>query len=300
VDRYNNYHDVLKKKFSFPVRKIPVNAGFSCPNRDGKISRDGCAFCDNQAFSPVASTVIPPLEQFSKAAACLGSRYKAFIPYLQPFSNTYCTREQLSAVCEPMLLEPHVVGIAIGTRPDCITEEIYAYLGDLGRRTCLSVELGLQSGHDMTLTTINRGHTVADFTAAANELHKRGIEVVAHVILGLPGESDTMMFQTADLLASLPVRGVKLHQLMIVRKTLLESWHAGERVTVLEIESYASLLSGFLERLRPDQQIHRIMADSHVENGLIAPLWSSRKTESIRFLHEFMDRNDIRQGSRYR
>lgn len=300
MHRYNSYSACLKKRFGTPVLKLPINAGFDCPNRDGTRSSEGCAFCDNRAFSPVAGAVASPLEQLQTALRRAACRYKAFIAYLQPFSNTYGTVEDLRAVYEPLVKVSGVVGLSIGTRPDCLPGPVTEYLGDLARRTFLSVEIGLQSSYDSTLALINRGHTFAEFVKAVEGLAAEAVETVAHVILGLPGESPDMMFETASRCAALPLAGVKIHQLMIVRGTTMEQWYAEGRAKALTIEEYAPLLCGFLERLRPNQHVHRIMSDARKENGLIAPDWSARKNTSIQFLQEYMDRHTITQGSKYK
>jgi radical SAM protein (TIGR01212 family) len=215
-------------------------------------------------------------------------KYKLFLPYLQPYSNTYAPLDRLISIYEPLVSINGVVGLAIGTRPDCFDEAIYEYLGDLNKRTYISVELGLQSGHDSVLARMNRGHTVRDFEDAVRCLAIYNIEAVAHIILGFPGETGEMAERTADMLAGLPVSGVKVHQLMVIEGTPLEQMYRSGEIDGISIEQYADLLRRFLSRLRPDQRIHRIMADSRPELGLIAPLWSARKSESIGYLKKFL------------
>ena len=298
---YHTYRSYLKKRFGKPVVKIPLNGGFSCPNRDGTNSVTGCLFCDNRSFSPVADqTAEPPLQQLKAVAARSGTAGKLLLPYLQPFSNTYGTVDRLKAVYEPLLEVPGVIGLAVGTRPDCFSGEIFDYLADLARRTYLSIELGLQSSHDTTLSQCNRGHTWSDFRAAVERLAADGSEIVAHVMLGLPGETVGMLFETARRLAMLPVHGIKIHQLMIIAGTEFAEWYRTGRCTVLSLERYTELLCGFLEQLRPDQYIHRIVADSTEENGLIAPLWSADKPTALQYLQRYMDEHDVRQGKHYR
>jgi radical SAM protein (TIGR01212 family) len=297
---YNKYSLYLTKKFGAPVARIPINAGFSCPNRDGTKSLDGCSFCDNRSFSPVAKTVVSPLEHLTASMARLKSRYTRFIAYLQPFSNTYGSVAQLRSVYEPLVSVPGVVGLSVGTRPDCLGPEIVDYLGDLASRTFVSVEIGLQSSHDATLSLVNRGHSYDDFVRAVTRVAAQGIDVVAHIILGLPGENADMMFETASRLAALPVTGVKIHQLMIIKGTEMEKMVGEGKAETLQLSGYARLLCGFLERLRPDQHIHRIMADSSEKNGLIAPLWSVDKNDSLRYLQKFMEEHGIVQGSGYK
>jgi len=274
----------LRSRFGGNVLNIPVNAGLSCPNRDGTKSAEGCMFCDNRAFSPAYSTDLSPVEQVRAAIAGRGGKYKFFLPYLQPYSNTYAPLDRLKSVYEPLLAIDGVVGLSIGTRPDCFDMPVYEYLGDLNKRAYLSIELGLQSGHDTILKLMNRGHTARDFLDAVYRLDRLGVEIAAHIILGFPGETDEMAWETASMLAGLPVRGVKIHQLMIIEGTPLARQYRLGALPEMTLEKYADLLCGFISRLRPDQHIHRIMADSKPEHGLIAPLWSASKTEAVNYL----------------
>jgi len=298
---YLSYRAVLKKRFGAPVIRVPLNGGFSCPNRDGKLDTKGCLFCDNRSFSPAA------LENMESAASQLLRRYpggtdakRPLVPYLQPFTNTYGPVDKLRRVYEPLLSVAGVVGLAVGTRPDCFSEEIYRYLADLAKRTFLTIELGLQSSHDVTLARCNRRHTFRDFEEAVKRLAECSVETVAHVMLGLPGENREMMMQTADRIARLPCSGVKIHQLMIIKDTPFAREYAEGAISVLTLENYTKLLCEFLSRLRPDQHIHRIMADSTEKNGLVAPEWSADKSGSISFIRSFMDAHNTKQGSNLR
>lgn len=299
VHHYNSYRQFIKEKFGAPVYKASLSGGFSCPNRDGKKSVAGCSFCDNRSFSPASLRLEDPLAQLLRTITAHSHRYSMFIPYLQPFSNTYGTVQRLKSVYEPLLLTRGVVGIAIGTRPDCFSEEIYEYLTDLNKRTYLTIELGLQSSQNKTLERINRGHTVEDFTETVTRLDSIGIETVAHVMLGLPGETNDMMIQTAKYLASMPVRGVKIHQLMIINGTVFEELFNQKELSLLDLQSYGELLCEFLAFLRPDQLIHRIMADSKPEFGLIGPMWSAEKNKSLSVIQGVMDSKESQQGSKY-
>ncbi len=280
--------------------KIPLSGGFSCPNRDGTKSSSGCLFCDNRSFSPAALRFESPVEQLQKIIGAVSSRYQMFIPYLQPFSNTYGKVKDLTLVYEPLLAIQGVVGLAIGTRPDCFSDEIYSYLSDLNQRTYLSIEIGLQSAHNSTLEKINRGHTAEEFIAAVNQLAELGIDVVAHLMLGLPGETPEMMLKTADFIAKLPVSGVKIHQTMIIKGTVFEEMYIGKELYTIDLQKYGELLCDFLDHLRPDQLIHRIMADSKPEFGLIAPMWSIGKSHSLSTIHRIMDKRKSSQGALYR
>lgn len=298
--RCNSYRAYLTGRFGGPVRSVPVNGGFSCPNRDGGLSASGCTFCDNRSFSPVArSDGAHALEELRSAIRRGGRRFKSFIAYLQPFSNTYAPVDRLASVYEPLIAEHGVVGLSIGTRPDCLGDDVLAYLQDINPRTWLTVEIGLQSGNDPTLARLNRGHTAADFERAVRVLDKLQIYSTAHVMLGLPGEDRERMIATARFCAGLPVKGIKIHQLMVIAGTALESEYRTGAVGTLDIEEYCAMLGEFLENLRPDQHIHRLMADSRPENGLIAPLWSAEKSTSMKKIQEYFETADVRQGRQY-
>ena len=281
-----SYNRFLREKFNGPVLKIPLSGGFTCPNIDGRKGTGGCIYCDNRSFSPVAETKDHIEEQLRAGIARSPKRFEKYIAYFQPYSNTYGTVEQLRSVYEPIFNFPEVVGIAIGTRPDCFDEEIYAYMEELHERTYLSVELGLQTVHDKTLIKINRCQTHQDGENAILEFSKRGIETVAHIMLGLPGETKEMMMETARVLADLPVEGIKLHQLMIIKHTPMEKMYKNNKVSLLSLEEYADLVEEFLSLLRPDQHIHRLMADCTWENGLVAPDWAADKIRSLDYIQK--------------
>jgi uncharacterized protein len=281
------------------VLTIPVNAGFSCPNREGQGNSQGCTFCDNRSFSPVSDNSLPVVVQIQRAISRAAGKFDSFIVYLQPFSNTYGSVSQLSSIYEEIIAYPQVVGLSVGTRPDCFSEPVYEYLADVSKRTYLSIEIGLQSAHDDTLRLHCRGHSFDDFKQAVESLSRRGISTVAHVILGLPPETDGMMFDTARELARLPVDGVKIHQLMVIRGTPLHAWYEDGKLACLSLEKYAHLVSEFLSFLRPDQLIHRIIADSSIEKGLVAPLWSADKSNALRMIALHMAKTGIQQGSRW-
>lgn len=297
MGHYLSYRSVLTQRFGSPVLKVPLNGGFSCPNRDGTKSSTGCCFCDNRSFSPVAESCNHPREQLAAVVVRMSHRFKHFIPYLQPFSNTYGTVENLKAIYEPLLTVPGVVGLALGTRPDCFSDPIYSYLEDVSRRTFLSVEIGLQSTHDRTLQLCNRGHFYQDFVEAVHRLADAGIETVAHMMLGLPGETMAMQRESANRIAALPLSGVKIHQVMIIEGTEFATWYQQGTLVPLSLEQYAEQVTDFIAHLRPDQHIHRIMADSKRAWGLIAPLWSEQKTAALQFITQQMDKYALVQGS---
>jgi radical SAM protein (TIGR01212 family) len=297
---YNTYRSYLKSRFGKSVLRIPVNGGFSCPNRDGTKSDSGCTFCDNPSFSPVALDSSSVVSQLTTSIQRASPKFELFIAYLQPFTNTYGPVSQLKSIYESLINVPGVVGLAVGTRPDCLQEDTYDYLSDIADRTHLSMEIGLQSASNKTLAYNNRGHTFAEFESSVSELAKRKIETVAHVMIGLPGDTPESTLDTARKLAAMPVQGVKIHQLMIIKDTQMEKWYQQGNVQPLTLEEYAPIVSEFISLLRPDQHIHRIMADSKTEDGLIAPLWSSEKMESITYIRKYMEENNIKQGGRFK
>lgn len=278
---YLTYRNYLKERFGGPVLKVPLRAGFSCPNRDGTLGRQGCTFCDNRAFSPALAHSREAVEELKRIIARAQGKYRGFLPYLQPFSNTYGDVETLKRVYEPLVAQNGVVGLALGTRPDCFAAGVMEYLQELNSRTYVVVELGLQSGNNATLQRLARGHTVEQFAETVLELERRRIYTVAHCMLGLPGESETDMLAMARFLASLPVHGVKFHQTMVIQGTALEQEYRGGRYVPLELGEYAGLVARCVGELRPDQHIHRLCAQSTVETGLVAPLWSAERVESL-------------------
>lgn len=294
---YQTYNNYLKKRFGKSVLKIPLNAGFTCPNIDGTKSKGGCIYCDNVAFSPVASSTDLVITQLEKGISRSKHRFDLFIGYFQAYSNTFGSVQKLKEIYEPVIVFPDVVGIAIGTRPDCFSKDILDSLLEVNERTYLSVEIGMQTTHNSTLKIINRHHFFEESEKVFHDLSKRNIESVVHVVLGLPGETREMMMKTAEIVARLPVQGVKIHQLMIIKNTLLESkWYLNNKIQALSLEEYAELVGEFISRLRPDQIIHRLMADSRIESGLVAPLWSANKRNSLQFIQNYLLENQITQG----
>ncbi len=283
---YSTYRSCLRRRFGAPVLKVSINAGFSCPNRDGTLSSEGCLFCDNRAFSPRAECREKPDEQLRHAIARSENRFRFFLPYLQPYTNTYAEVGVLRKIYESLLVDPRVIGLSVGTRPDCLAPRVRDYLESLNERTYLSVELGLQSANNRVLREINRGHTFEDFQEAVTDLAQRKIEIVAHIMIGLPGDTVDSILNTADQLSRLPVSGIKIHQLMIIRGTPLETRFRRGEVEVYTLERYAETVKAFLGRLRKDQVIHRIMADSREEFGLVAPGWSANKPGSLKYIHD--------------
>jgi hypothetical protein len=260
-----------------------VNGGFSCPNID---KGESCTFCDNVSFSPAALKSDEVVNQFQRVRDRNINRYNMFIAYLQPNTNTYAPLNELKNMYESLIEQDGVIGLAIGTRPDSISNELYDYLEELNKKTYLSIELGLQSSNDSTLKRIQRGHTFKDFVKATEKLTKRGIEVVAHVMTGLPGESFVDTVKTVTDLSKLPIKGIKIHQLMVIKDTVIEEQYNKGIVKPLTIDEHGKILIEMFKELRPDIYIHRIMADAKPKFGLIAPDWSAEKDKSMMYLQK--------------
>lgn len=292
--RYHTYAYALKRKYGGRVARVPLDAGFTCPNRDGTKGVGGCAFCsargsgDQVAAGGLAAQYEAGIRKLSKWP---DARY---IPYLQAFSNTYASVERLKAVYEEALRLPGVVGLAIATRADCIDAERADLLADYAAKTDLTVELGLQTIHDRTNAALNRGEGFAEFERAVKLLRARGIAVWAHLIDGLPGETREMMVQSARVLGQMDVQGVKIHLMHYLRGTALEPLHA----LAMTREDYVAVVCDQLEVLPASMVIGRLTGDGPAEL-LLAPLWSRRKREVLNAIDQELVRRDSWQGKRF-
>lgn len=297
--RYNLFSEHLKQRFGGRVHKISVDAGFGCPNRDGGRSRPGCLFCDPGGSGAVGiERALPVAEQIEQGKEVMVRKYKArhFMAYFQPFSNTFAPVAVLRERYDAALVVPGVVGLAVGTRPDCLPEAVLDLLADYHRRTYFWLELGLQSRHDATLAFLRRGHDYATFLAAYAAAKARGLRVCVHVILGLPGEDRAAMLATADELARLRVDGVKLHLLHVLDGTPLGDMFRKGEIAVLEQDAYVQLAADVLERLHPETLIQRLTGDGP-RDTLLAPLWSLNKWEVLNAIDAELERRGTRQGS---
>lgn len=291
MDAKKPYYDLnafLRERFGCRVQKISVDAGLSCPNRDGTLSTGGCIYCNARGSGTGAHLRgMGIAEQLEKGKAFLSKRYKArkFLAYFQSYSNTYAPVETLERLYTEALGVPDVVGLSIGTRPDCVDESKLALLESLARDHLIWIEYGLQSARDETLARINRGHDFQCFERAVAATRGRGIHICAHVILGLPGETRNHMRRTADALAALKIDGVKLHLLYVVKGTPLETLYRDGDYQPLEQAEYVDLVCDFLERLPPETVIQRLTGDPH-EEELVAPFWALDKQATVNMIHE--------------
>ena len=299
---YYDLNTYFRARFGERVHKLTVDAGFDCPNRDGTIATGGCIYCNPQGSGTGLSTRgISIREQLERSRAPVARRFKAhkYIAYFQSFSNTYAPLPVLRKAYEEALAVPGIVGLSIGTRPDCVDDEVLALLAEYARRYLVWIEYGLQSAHDRTLAAIRRGHDVRCFVDAVTRTRNRGIAICAHVILGLPGETRRDMLATARLIADLGLDGIKLHLLYVIEGTPLAQDYRRGDYRCLEQAEYADLVCDVIERLPPRMVIQRITGDPHPRE-LVAPAWALAKKQTIEMIHARFKTRGTCQGSRYR
>lgn len=302
-ERYYKFSKYLKERFGCRVYKVSIDAGFSCPNKDGKLSNDGCIYCDNRAFS--LNTRIPPrpIETQIEEGIIYGKqRYSAekFIVYFQAHTNTYAPLEILKARYDAVRKFNDVAGIAIGTRPDCVNEEILDLIESYSRDYEVWLEYGLQSIHKRTLELINRGHFYEDFLEAVELTRKRPrIKICAHVIIGLPDEKKEDMLETASELGHLKLDGIKIHPLHVIKGTKLEEFSKNNSYRLMKLDEYVSLAADFLEYLWPNTVIQRITADCPREL-LAGPFWILEKNKVIEKIENALLKEDRFQGRLYK
>lgn len=298
--RYHAFSDELKRVFGCKVQRISVDAGLSCPNRDGTLDTGGCIFCGGSGSGSFGiRRELSIAAQIEDGKEVMRRKYKAarFLAYLQAYSNTYAPLDHLRTLYAQALAVPDVVGLIIATRPDCLSDEVLGHLLELSRETYLWLELGMQSMHDRSLAFINRRHDHACSVAAVRRAKGLGLRVCAHIILGLPGETRQEMLASAAELNRLGVDGVKLHLMHVMKGTELEKMYRAGEVRVMDRDEYAGLVCDFLELLDPSVLIHRLTGDGGHDN-LVAPLWSLKKFELLNLIDAEMARRGTQQGIR--
>ena len=302
--RYNSFVGYFRRKYGERLQKIVLDAGFTCPNRDGKVGRGGCTYCDNAAFHPSYSTAGKSLhQQMDEGIEFHKVRYRTtehYLAYFQSFSNTYAPLERLKQLYEEALSHPSVVGIVVGTRPDCVDEQKLDYLAELAKEHVVIVEYGIESCYDETLRRINRGHDFETARRAVEMTAQRGLDVGVHFILGLPGETRQMMLDSCAMINALPIRSVKFHQLQIVKGTRMEQEYAAcpedfERFT---LDEYLDFFVDVLERLRPDIFIERFVGEVPPRFVNETPWGLIRNVELLRLLDRRLEERDTWQGRR--
>lgn len=282
----NRYHDLsgfLAEKFPFKVQKISINAGFTCPNRDGTVGYGGCTYCNNQTFNPeYCKTDKSVVQQLEEGKRFFAKKYRdmKYLAYFQAYTNTYGKPDELARMYEEALSVDDVVGVVIGTRPDCMPDELLDYLAKLNKRTFLVVEYGVESIYNETLKRINRGHDYQTSVETILRTAKKGILVGIHLILGLPGESREQILGEAEEASRLPVISLKLHQLQLIRGTRMAKEYAEhpEQFHLYTADEYVELVVDFLERLRSDMVVDRFVSQSP-KSLLIAPDWGMKNFE---------------------
>ena len=295
---YRDLNTYFRSLFGCRVHKVTVDAGLSCPNRDGTLSTGGCIYCNAKGSGTGAHRQgISITRQIERSKDRIARRFKTnkLMAYFQSFTNTYAPVEHLKALYDEALSIEDVVGLAVGTRPDCVDPSVLDLLETYTEKHLIWIEYGLQSAHDRTLALINRGHDYACFKRAVTATMNRNINICAHVILGLPGESRQDMLETADAVAAMGIDGIKLHLLYVVRGTPMETRYRDGRYQCLEQREYAELICDFIERLPETMIIQRLTGDPHPKE-LVAPAWALQKRETIDLIHHLFREKNTWQG----
>jgi radical SAM protein (TIGR01212 family) len=299
--RYNTYSHYLKMRYGERIQKVTVDAGFTCPNRDGTVASGGCTYCNNESFNPGYNSAAKSIsQQISEGTEFLKRRYKAkkYVVYFQPYSNTYASLDKLKRMYEEALAHPDVIGLTIGTRPDCVDESKISYLSELAKEYDITIEYGLESISDDSLKKINRGHDFQTYLDALEITAGRGIKICTHIIIGFPWEDEELWYTEADVLSELAIDFLKIHQLHIVRDTAMARQYAKQPFKMLGYEEYISILAGFLEHLNPEIIIQRLFGEAPLHT-LLAPKWGKRNSEAIQRLEKELNRRNTWQGKIY-
>lgn len=303
--RFNSYSGYFKKIFGARVQKVTINAGFSCPNRDGALSVGGCTFCNNKAFNPsYCEPTKSVTQQIEEGIAFHAHRYgkaSKFLAYFQAYSNTYKPLSELKRIYDEALSHPDIIGIVVGTRPDCVDGEKLDYFAELSKQHYVILEYGVESCYDETLKRVNRGHDYAKAVWAISETAARGIHVGAHFILGLPGETREMMTAQIDMINKLPLNTIKFHQLQIFKDTTMEQEYKEkpENFKFFGREEYIEFFAGLLVCLRPDIVVERFAGEAppRFHGG---PAWGlTRNDELLVMLEKYLNEKNIYQGCKY-
>lgn len=303
MQRYNEFGPWLKNLLGMKVQKISINAGFTCPNRDGSVGVGGCTYCNNQTFNPeYCRTEKSVAQQLEEGKRFFSRKYPEmkYMAYFQAYTNTYSGLDNLKRKYEDALGVDDVVGLVIGTRPDCVADDLLDYLSELHRQVCVIVEYGIESVYDKTLERINRGHDYSCVVDAVNRTAERGLIAGGHVILGLPGESRDDILKCADVLSELPLTTLKLHQLQLIKGTrMAEEYFANpEGFHLFGADEYVDLVIDYVERLRPDVVLERFVSQS--PSSLLAiPGWGLKNFEFVEKVRHRMEERNAYQGRLY-
>lgn len=295
---YNDYGTWIRKKFNSRIQKISIDAGFSCPNRDGRISYGGCTYCDNRTFNPSYCNSIKSIkEQLEAGKSFFSNKYHdmKYLAYFQAFTNTYRPLEELKRMYEEALSTDNIVGIVIGTRPDCVSERLLDYLYELNCQSSVTIEYGIESANDITLRRINRGHDFECSVKSINATAARGITTGGHIIIGLPGENEEESLRQAPIISSLKLDILKIHQMQIIKGTKMAEEYHTYPFHVYSIDEYIRLIAHYIQYIRPNLVLERFTSQSPA-NMLIAPKWGLKNYEFTNLLINYMKKNDIYQG----
>ncbi|MEE9913892.1 MAG: TIGR01212 family radical SAM protein [Deltaproteobacteria bacterium] len=297
--RYYDLKSYWRNLFGCTVHKLQIDAGFTCPNRDGRVAAGGCIYCDGRGSKLREQGMLPSVkDQIASGKKYYQPSSSRFVAYFQTFTNTYAPVEKLRALYNEALAEDDVIGLSIGTRPDCLGPDVVELLTGYAQTYHVWVELGLQSVHDQTLNFINRGHSYAQFVDAVTALAGRGLNICVHMIIGLPGESDEDVRTTAKTLAALPVHGIKIHSLLALDGTPMGKMYKHGSIPMITKDKYVSLTADVLEVLPPDMVIQRLTADGY-RDIFLAPAWAGNKLDVLNSIHKELERRDSYQGKHY-
>jgi radical SAM protein (TIGR01212 family) len=299
--RYYDFKSYLWNRFGCNVYKLQIDAGFTCPNRDGSLGTGGCSYCDGRGSRLRQKGPLPSVsEQIESGKAHYRRLRRAakFIAYFQTFTNTYAPVAKLKALYDEALSQEDIIGLSVGTRPDCIDENVIKLFEDYARNSHIWVEYGLQSVHDGTLRQINRGHDAETFRRAVLQTAGRGIHVCTHIIAGLPGETREQILETARFVASLPIQGIKIHLLLALDGTVIGDLYRVGKIRMMEKDEYVSTVCDILEALPTDMVIQRLTADGY-RDIYLAPDWGKRKLDVLNAIDRELERRNSFQGRKY-
>ncbi len=295
-EQYFSLNRYFQRKFGFKVARISLDAGLTCPNRDGTLSRGGCVFCNGKGSGFGADKAGLSLdEQLETGLDRMKGRADKFMAYFQPYTNTYAPAEKLERMWDQALAPDEIIGLAVGTRPDCLPDDVLDILEAYARDYEIWLELGLQSASDRTLALINRGHTADDFSRAVARARGRGLKILAHVILGLPGEGEKEVAATAKFLANLEISGVKIHSLYVPKSTELDKMYQRGDFKCIGQDEFVDLAVSFLELIPDEVVIHRLTGDPDPKT-LVAPEWSLNKHRTISLIRNRLSDLNTWQG----
>lgn len=298
---YNDFGHWIRNRFPFRVQKLSLDAGFSCPNRDGRLGTGGCIYCDNETFNPEYCNRGKSIrEQLNDGKRFFSRKYPdmKYLAYFQAFTNTYSSLDNLRRLYEEALDVEDIVGIVIGTRPDCISDDLLDYLQNLNRQTFVLIEYGIETTNDNTLRFINRGHDFQCSRTAIAKTNERGILTGGHVILGLPGEDEEESLRQARDISSLPLDILKIHQLQIIRGTRLAKIYENSPFHLYSVSEYIKLVAEYIRRLRPGIVLERFVSQSP-KKLLVAPRWGLKNYEFTNLLNNYLREHNIKQGELY-